>query len=137
MGLELTEFDEKYYKSLPDHEKISINKEGFYHTILKNHERAGIVGFIPSKKDSQTGFVQILISPEFQGQGLLQLAEDLLARKYNLTQLYATIQTKNISSMKSHQKAGFTVIPLEELKILRKKGFLKSDETRLVKHYTL
>lgn len=80
------------------------------------------------------GRVQVVISPEFRGQGLLQKAYDLLAKRYNLKILQATIKKTNIASLKAHQKAGFEMLSEEEMIILREKGLLKEDRIRMMKN---
>jgi len=119
--MKLGKFDHQYFKSLEGYEKIiSPDENVIYHTIIFNNQKAGIVGYIPTKQ-KDAGFVQILIAPEFRGQGLLEQAEDLLAKKYKLKKLYATISKENIASIRAHLKVGFKEISEEEQKSLKEK----------------
>lgn len=134
----LTSFDPIYFDTLPDKEKIAPFTEGkIYHTIMVNEKPIGIVGFsYPTKiSDKKTGFIQIILEPNFRGKGYLKEAEDMLARKYRLQTLLATIKKDNIASIKAHQKAGFSLLSADELNHLRKIGSLTIDEIRLKKNY--
>lgn len=131
--MKLAEFDHQYYQSLEGREKVvSPNENTIYHTIIVNGRKAGVVGYLPAK-EKNVGFIQIVIAPEFRGRGLLEQAEDLLAKKYNLKKLYAKMDKENTASIRAHLKAGFKMMPEEELESLRKKGFLKENQIRLVK----
>jgi len=132
--MELVEFDEEFFESLEGKEKVLIKKEGFNYTILINGEKAGIVGFFPSIKNNNEGFVQIILSPKFRG-GYLNVAEDFLAEKHNLIRLYATIKTENIVSIKAHMKARFKLVSENKMKILREIGVLGDNEIRMIKEY--
>ncbi|MFC1700936.1 GNAT family N-acetyltransferase [Patescibacteria group bacterium] len=134
--MKLGEFDKQYYKSLEGHEKIvPPDKDVIYHTIIVDNQKVGIVGYIPVKFSKNAGFIQILIALEFRGKGLVKRAEDLLAKKYNLKELYATIEKENIASIRAHNKIGFKMLPKKQLESLREKGFLKDNEIRLEKNY--
>jgi RimJ/RimL family protein N-acetyltransferase len=135
MIVKLIDFDNDYFKTLKDRDEIVIADEGKYYTILWDNKKAGVVGFIPSKASDGSGFVQIIIAPEFRGKGLVKLAEDFLAKRHNLKQLFATIKKDNIASIKSHQKSGFVLLDDYRLNTLRATGFLKENEIRLVKKY--
>lgn len=135
MQIHLKDFDQLYLKSLPGFEEVSINNQGFYHTIFVDNKKAGIVGYIPAKFPDDAGFVQIIIDPEFRGQGLVEKAEDLLAQKYDLKILYATISSNNTASIKAHQKAGFEMIEDKELERLRQVASLEQEQIRLIKKY--
>ncbi|MEI8339533.1 MAG: GNAT family N-acetyltransferase [bacterium] len=137
MITELADFNQNYLDSLPGKEEIVISDKGLYHTIICDGTPAGVVGFIKPKSETQTdwGFVQIIIASEFRGRGLVKIAEDLLAEKYGLKKLLATIKLENIASMKSHKKLGFKILSEEKIMELRTKGLLKENEVRLEKIY--
>src|SRR6056297_2415912 len=99
MPMKLCDFNKKYFKSLKDHQAIIIDETGIYHTIKHNNQNIGVVGFIPAKFPDNAGFIQIIITPEFRGQGFVKMAENLLTKKYNLRTLYATIKKDNIPSI--------------------------------------
>jgi len=132
--MKLAKFDKKFYNNLEDKEKILINK-GIFYTINLGNKKVGIVGFIPSKFSDKQGFIQIIIKQEFRGKGLLEQAEDLLAKKHELEYLFATIKKDNIASIKSHKKAGFKKINIFKRLFLIKKGLLQTNEVRLYKKY--
>ena len=130
--MKLTDFDKDFYESIPGKDEIGVSKKGTYQTVVIDGKKAGIVGFIPSKfKDM--AFFQILIAPEFRGQGLTKEAEEMLAKEHRITEMLATIKKDNVTSIKAHEKAGFEYLPEQKLIDLREKGFLKDDETRLIK----
>lgn len=135
MEISLGEFDKEYFKTLDDHKEILLVENGFYYTILCNNKKAGLVGYIPAKFSKDSGFVQIIISSELRGEGIVGVAEDLLARKHNLKILYATVKKENVASIRSHQKIGFKMIDDKKLSELRKKELLKENEIRLEKEY--
>ena len=128
--MQLIDFDPDFYNSLPGKDMIEISEKGTYKTIFVDGEKAGIVGFIPSKI-LDMAFFQILIDPKFHGQGLTKEAEEMLAREYGITEMIATIKKGNIASIRAHEKAGFRYIPESELKEIREKGLLKNDEIRM------
>lgn len=134
-NLKLGEFDEKYFKALDGHEKILLAEKGIYHTILFDDEKIGIVGYIPAKFPDNSGFVQIIITPNHRGEGTVEIAENLLVQKYNLKILYATIEKTNMASIRAHQKIGFTAMSDKKLTDLKEKGLLKENEVRLEKTY--
>ncbi|MFZ5955574.1 MAG: GNAT family N-acetyltransferase [Nanoarchaeota archaeon] len=135
MDIKLINFDKDFFESLEGNEHILLVESGFYHVILIEEKKAGIVGFFHSKKSKKEGFIQIILAPEFRGKGFLKISEDLLAKKYELKKLYATILNDNIASIKSHLNAGFTYLPEEEQNRLRNLGLLDIDKVRLVKKY--
>ena len=136
MNISLDKFDKDYLQNLNEHKKILFTKNGIYHLILYNNEKAGVVGYIPSKFPKNSGFIQIIISPDFRRKGIVAIAENLLAQKYNLQVLFSTIEKHNIASIHAHQKAGFKIVDNKRLNHLRKIGTLKNNEIRLEKKYT-
>jgi len=133
MEIKLDKFNKEYFETLNDRKEILFVKNSVYYTILCNNKKAGIVGYIPAKFPKNTGFVQIIIDPNFRGKGLVRIAEDLLVQKHNLKILYATIKKENIASIRAHQKIGFKKINNKKLNDLKKNGFLKENEIRLEK----
>lgn len=146
--IELKKFDKKFYESLFQKEKIAVKENGKYHTVIFNKEKAGIVGFLASMKNKNEGFVQIILDRKFRGKSMLAdavashrgksmlaRAEEMLAKKYSLKKLYATIEKTNLASIKSHKKAGFKMIDKERLKKLREMGLLKEEGIRMEKNY--
>ena len=133
MEITLSTFDKKYLRTIKEHKEILILDKGIYHTILYNNQKVGIVGYIPSKFKNNTGFIQIIINQKFRGKGIVKIAENLLAQKYKLQTLYATIKKDNITSIRAHQKIGFKKINNNTLNNLRKNNFLKENEIRLEK----
>ncbi len=135
MKISFDKFSEEYLKTLLGFQEILVSRSGVYHTILKNNRKVGIVGYIASKFSGDSGFVQIIIDPNFRGQGIMEIAEDLLVQKYNLRKLYATIRKDNLISIKAHQKIGFKMVSDGKLDELRIKGLLKENELRLEKYF--
>ncbi len=135
MEIKLDKFEKQYLETLDGREDILLSKSGVYHTILCDNKKVGIVGCVSAKFSEKSGFVQIIICPEFRGKGIVEIAEDLLVKKYNLQKLYATIKKENIASVRAHQKIGFVIIDAKKLSELRKFGFLKENEIRLEKVY--
>jgi len=128
----LSKFDMKFFNSLKDKKEIILDlRNGIYHTILFNNKKVGIVGYIKTK-DSKIGFVQIIISPKFRGKGFM-ISEDILAKKYNLKVLLATIKKENVQSIKAHKKIGFIEFPKQ--KYSDKYKMLSKDKVRLYKKY--
>lgn len=135
--IKLGKVDRKFYKSLPDKEKILLGNSKNFHTILCNKIKAGIIGFIPSKLSKKEGFIQIVLSEKFRRKGIAKKAEELLVKKHKLRKLYATIASSNLISIKAHKKFGFKPVSQNVVKKLRKKGLLKEDSIRLVKKFKL
>lgn len=135
MKIKLDKFDKEFFKKLEGHEEVSSFENVVYHTILSDDQKVGIVGYIPAKFPDHCGFVQIVIHPDFRGQGIVGEAESLLVEKYKLKVLLATIKKDNIASIKAHQKIGFEMISDESMKELREKGFLDEDKIRLRKDF--
>jgi RimJ/RimL family protein N-acetyltransferase len=136
--INLIPLDQTFLKTIPDNKQILIKKEGVYHTILVNGEKAGIVGFIPTQnsRGEKLYFIQIALLENFRGKGLTKIAEDLIASKYTLPKLYATIEIDNLASLKTHLKAGFEELDKQSLAVLRQNRFLKVNQTRLFKEYS-
>lgn len=135
MKIKLEKFDKEYFENLEGHEKVLFSKDGLYHNILYKNKKAGVVGFIPAKNSKNSGFIQIVIDPKFRGKGIIKVAENLLAQKYNLKILYATIDKNNVASIRAHQKIGFKMVSNKRLDELREGGLLKEKEIRLKKVY--
>lgn len=134
MAIKLIDFDNDYFKTLKDKDAVVIG-DGKYYTILLDNKKVGVVGYIPCKNPENSGFVQIILAPEFRRKGLVRQAEDFLAKKHNIKLFFATIKKENIASIKSHEKSGFVLLNEYKLNSLREKGFLKEDEIRLSKEY--
>lgn len=138
MKIRLEEFDPEFLETIEGHEEILIKDEGFYHVFTVDSEPAGVVGYIQlqdKKAEGKQGFVQIAISNKFRGKGLVKQAEDLLAEKYDLIVLYATINEKNQASLQAHLKAGFEYEEPSKVDWLRQNGKLQQNEVRLRKDY--
>ena len=133
----LTNFDKEFFENIPEHTAVLIKESGIYHTITVDGEKAGVVGYIPifDNEGNQLNFIQIILVSKFRGRGLVRLTEDLLAEKYKLKQLFATISTDNIPSIKAHLKSGFKELDQKILNNLHKNKSLKINQTRLVKNY--
>ncbi len=134
MKIKLIDFNKQYFKTLDGHDKILLAENGTYHTIICDAKKAGVVGYIPTKKQNNSGFVQIVLDTNFRGRGLVEPVENLLAQEYDLKVLYATIKKENIISIRAHQEAGFQMIGDKKINELREEGFLKENEIRLEKN---
>lgn len=135
MIVKLIDFDNDYFKTLKDKEIMIMMNEGKYYTITFDNKKVGVIGFIPSNDHNGSGDVQIIISPESRGKGLVKLSEDFLAKKHNIKTLYITLKKNNISAIKAHEKAGFNLLDNFRLTSLISTGAIKDDEIRLVKKY--
>lgn len=140
-SISLGEFSQPFFDSVDDNQYIqgpTIGDEQNFHTILSDGLPIGIVGFLPPKNIAlaDTGFVQILLKPEYRGRGLLGEAYELLASRHNLKTLYATIYKDNQTSIRAHQKIGFRLLPKEKMDYLRERGLLDKDDLRLEKEVT-
>lgn len=133
MEVKLFDFCEAYFKTLKEQKEICFDKKGFYHTILYKNEKAGVIGFIPTKNLENSGFIQIIIEENFRGKGIVKISEDLLVKKHKLKVLYATIKKDNIQSIKGHKKIGFKMINEKKLQKLRELNLLRENEIRLEK----
>ncbi len=133
----LGEFNQEFFDSIDDNQYIkgpALGGEQYFHTILVDGLPAGIVGYLPPKNVSlaDTGFVQILLKPEYRGRSLTGKIYDLLVERHELKTLYATISENNQSSIKAHQKIGFHLLSTEKMADLRQRGLLDKDKFRLV-----
>lgn len=126
--------DPAYARSIPGFNEIIYDtNRGRYNTIYYNGNRAGIIGYIPSSDGG--GYVQTLIDPAYRGRGIAVVAKELLASKYGLHKLYATVRSNNWSSIRSIWHAGFHKLSQVELSRLRRAGKLKKGYTRYYKLY--
>ena len=128
----LSNFNKNVFELIPERENMPLDPSGVYYTIMKKGEPVGVVGFIPSRFEKNSGFIQIALIPEYRGRGILRKAEILLAEKHGLKRLYATIDKDNIPSITSHLRAGFRSISKTESTELRDKGLLDENSIRLV-----
>ena len=138
MKIDLIEFDQDFLETIEGNEEVLLRDDGVYYVFTVDSKPAGIVGFIPVEdgmSDGNQGFVQIAIHQEYRGKGLVKLAEDALAKKHDVTALYATIDQENKASIKAHIKSGFELEDVERLQYLREQGLLKSNEIRLRKDF--
>ena len=135
MEIKLGRFSKRYLETLDEHKEILLRENGVYHTILCDNKKVGVIGYIPVKFKNDYGFIQIIITPDFRGKGLVKISEDLLAKKYKIKIFYATIRKENIASIRAHQKIGFQIINNKELSYLRKLGALEENKIRLKKTY--
>ena len=138
MKIDLTEFDKDFLEAIEGNEEVLLDDSGVYYVFTVDHEPAGVVGYLPvddKAGDGNQGFVQIAVHQEHRGKGLVKLAEDALAKKHNLTALYATINQENKASIKAHIKAGFELEDIERIQYLQGQGLLKSNEIRLRKDF--
>ena len=133
--IKLNTFDKEFYESLPEKEKIGMNEKGKFCTIIYKNQRAGVVGFIPLKTSKKEGFIQIILLKKFRGKGIVKEAEEMLAKKYKLKKLYATIDDDNIISKMAHEKIGYEKLPNGRLNELKQRGFLKEYQSRFFKNY--
>lgn len=132
----LGEFNQEYFNSLPDTDKIvapALGQEEFYHTVYAEGQPIGVAGIIPSKKLPDTAFTQIVLDPDWRGKGLIGPIYKRLADWHDLRTLYATIDKDNYSSRLAHEKIGFKLLPEEKLIDLRNRGFLDEDKVRFEK----
>ena len=130
--MQLIDFDKEFYESIEGKDKIFMSERGHYHTFTVEGKKAGVVGVMPAKIEGSALF-QILVAPEFRGKNLTKEAEEMVARKYGITEMLATIKKDNIASIKAHEKAGFEHLPESKLEELRQRGFLDNDKIRMRK----
>ena len=135
MKIELEKFDRDFFNNLEGNKEVLLAGNGVYHVILCDNERAGVVGYIPAKFSENSGFVQIVLSPDFRGKGIVEVAEELLVQRHSLRVLFGTVKMDNIASIRAHQKIGFEVVDDAKLSELRKRGLLKENEIRLGKKF--
>ena len=136
--ISLGDFNQEFFDSLDDNQYVqgpAVGEEQYFHTILVDGVPAGIVGYLPPKNISlsDTGFVQVLLKPEYRGRGLMGKAYELLAERHDLKTLYATIFEGNLPSLRAHQKVGFHLLPKEKVENLRRRGLLSEGHVRLEK----
>jgi len=106
---------------------------------MKDEKEIGIVLFteiVDIKEEGvngRGGFVIVGINPEHRGNGYAVMAEDLLARKYDVDVLYATVKKDNKKSTNAHSKLGFKEIPNDLREKLLKINKLQANESRFFK----
>ena len=132
----LGDFNQEYFDSLPDTDKIvapAFGQEDFYHTVYVEGQPIGIAGVIPSKKLPDTAFMQIVLTPDWRGKGLIEPVYEKLTELHDLKTLYATIDNDNKNSQLAHKKLGFKPLSDDKIADLRARGLLASDAIRLEK----
>ena len=95
----------------------------------------GFIGYIPTKHDILTGFVQVIILPKWRGKGLLKKAQSILVKKHHLKYLWATIYIKNIISLKAHLKLGFKYFTKKQIAQWKEFEPLFENKLRLYKRF--
>lgn len=135
MEIRIGQFDMEYHTTIQGHDEISFSKNGIYHSIFYNNKIVGTVGYLPAKYPKNSGFIQIAISADYRGQGVMKIAEDLIVEKYKLEKLYATIKNNNTASIKAHKKSGFEMVEPNRVVELRDAGLLSPEEIRMEKTY--
>ncbi len=84
----------------------------YYVAIGENDEKLGIVGVYDT--EDAINFTHVVIDPEYRstktGKSLLPDFYSQLLKKTGLKSLVATINPRNIASIRSHEKAGFREI---------------------------
>ncbi|WP_055447263.1 UDP-2,4-diacetamido-2,4,6-trideoxy-beta-L-altropyranose hydrolase [Lacinutrix mariniflava] len=96
-------------------EKIN-NKDTLFLITLINNKAGGVVRYEIGKNYSVVG---ILLSKEYRGQKLSSVILKKSAQQYfknNTIPIYAYIKKKNIASIKSFEKAGYTFLKEEIIK---------------------
>jgi len=118
-NLKLIKFDLNYFQSIAgqDDNWIAIGMDNcfnqkYYIVQDEDSNKIGIVGMYDT--NDEKNLTHILIDPNYRGLGLLKEFYKLLRQKENPVYLIATIDIKNISSIKSHEKAGFRKISNEK-----------------------
>jgi len=132
----LGEFNQAYFDDLPDTDQITaptFKNEDFYHTVYVDGLPIGVAGIVPSRALPEAGFMQIVLAPDWRGQGLIGPIYDKLAEWHNLHTLYATIKIDNKVSQLAHQKIGFHLLLEDKIIDLRERHLLEPDEIRMVK----
>lgn len=137
-AITLSDFNQEFFDSLDDNYQIkgpALGQEQYFHTILVDGLRAGVVGYLPPRNVllDDAGFVQIVLAPEFRGRGLIGPIYELLAERHGLKTLYGTVTKKNTLSLRAHEKIGFRLLSEEKMADLRRRGLLGEDEVRLEK----
>lgn len=134
--ISLGDFNQEYFDSLADNRRIvapTFKNEDFYHTVYADGQPIGVAGVILSSTLSDTGFVQIVLTPDWRGRGLIGPIYRKLAERHDLTTLYATIDEDNKVSQQAHRKLGFKSLSSEKIADLRQRGLLQPNQIRLIK----
>ena len=130
----LGQFNKNYFESLEGHENVlPPNYRTIYYTIISAGVKVGVVGYFIPFFPKHSGFVQILIEVKFRGKMFAEQATNLLIKKDNLEILFATIDKANFPSINLMLKLGFKFVSGKRMDDLRRKGFLKENELRLIK----
>jgi len=130
----LGQFNQKYFESLEGHEKVlPPNYRTIYYTILVRGIKVGVVGYFIPLFPKKSGFVQTLIELRFRGKGFAIQAKRELIKKDKLEILFSTIEKSNLSALRNALKSGFKFVSEKRMDDLRRKGFLKENELRLIK----
>lgn len=133
--ISLGDFDKEFFVSLLNKSSILFNeKKGKYHTLIMDGKKVATVGYI---KRMEKYFFQIVVHKDYIGRGLVKYASELISKKYNLAELYVSINKDNLSSLAAHKKAGFRKLHKEDLMYLKSTGGLIKDRIRLYRSFNI
>lgn len=111
-NLSLSVFDPDYYKQIMREWSDPLlgkrNRESYYYNVVDDkNNRIGIIGLFVSKNKY---CAEVAIDPKYRGKSYLLKFYELLVETKNIDELYATIFTNNLISIKAHEKIGFEKI---------------------------